>query len=35
LYFVVFGAAIGGRISKVEGVTYGAFIVRGSSSVLF
>src|SRR5260370_36851816 len=29
LYFVGFGAAIGGRISEVEGVTYGAFIVPG------
>ena len=29
LYFVVFGAAIGGRIDEVEGVTYGAFIVPG------
>ena len=29
LYFVVFGAAIGGRIQEVEGVTYGAFIVPG------
>jgi ABC-2 type transport system permease protein len=29
LYFVVFGAAIGGRISEVEGVPYGAFIVPG------
>src|SRR5437867_10000212 len=29
LYFIVFGAAIGGRISEVEGVTYGAFIVPG------
>jgi len=29
LYFVVFGAAIGGRISQVDGVTYGAFIVPG------
>ena len=29
LYFVVFGAAIGGRISEVEGVSYGAFIVPG------
>jgi ABC-2 type transport system permease protein len=29
LYFVVFGAAIGGRIAEVEGVTYGAFIVPG------
>lgn len=29
LYFVVFGAAIGGRISQVDGVSYGAFIVPG------
>jgi ABC-2 type transport system permease protein len=29
LYFVVFGAAIGGRIPQIEGVTYGAFIVPG------
>ncbi len=29
LYFVVFGAAIGGRISQIEGVPYGAFIVPG------
>jgi ABC-2 type transport system permease protein len=29
LYFVVFGAAIGGRIESVEGVSYGAFIVPG------
>jgi len=29
LYFVVFGAAIGGRIQEVEGVAYGAFIVPG------
>jgi len=29
LYFVVFGAAIGGRIPRVEGVSYGAFIVPG------
>ena len=29
LYFVVFGAAIGGRISEVGGVSYGAFIVPG------
>jgi ABC-2 type transport system permease protein len=29
LYFVVFGAAIGGRIAQVEGVTYAAFIVPG------
>lgn len=29
LYFVVFGAAIGNRISEVQGVSYGAFIVPG------
>ncbi len=29
LYFVVFGAAIGGRISQIDGVAYGAFIVPG------
>ncbi|MSP94290.1 MAG: ABC transporter permease [Alphaproteobacteria bacterium] len=29
LYFVVFGAAIGSRITAVEGVSYGAFIVPG------
>ncbi|MFI0396676.1 ABC transporter permease [Paracoccus jiaweipingae] len=29
LYFVVFGAAIGGRIQSVEGIPYGAFIVPG------
>src|SRR6202140_1039433 len=29
LYFVVFGAAIGGRISQIDGVRYGAFIVPG------
>ena len=29
LYFVVFGAAIGGRIQSVEGVPNGAFIVPG------
>src|SRR3546814_380793 len=29
LYFVVFGAAIGGRISQIGGVSYGAFIVPG------
>jgi ABC-2 type transport system permease protein len=29
LYFVVFGAAIGSRISEIEGVSYGAFIVPG------
>ena len=29
LYFIVFGAAIGSRISEVNGVSYGAFIVPG------
>ena len=29
LYFVVFGSAIGGRMTEVEGVPYGAFIVPG------
>jgi ABC-2 type transport system permease protein len=29
LYFVVFGAAIGTRISEIEGVSYGAFLVPG------
>jgi ABC-2 type transport system permease protein len=29
LYFVVFGAAIGGRIQQVNGIPYGAFIVPG------
>jgi len=29
LYFIVFGGAIGSRITEIEGVTYGAFIVPG------
>jgi ABC-2 type transport system permease protein len=29
LYFVVFGAAIGSRITGIEGVSYGSFIVPG------
>src|SRR6267154_1242982 len=29
LYFVVFGAAIVSRITEIEGVSYGAFIVPG------
>ena len=29
LYFIVFGAAIGSRITEVDGVSYGAFIVPG------
>jgi ABC-2 type transport system permease protein len=29
LFVVVFGAAIGGRMSEVDGVSYGAFIVPG------
>jgi ABC-2 type transport system permease protein len=29
LYFVVFGAAIGGRVQTFDGISYGAFIVPG------
>ncbi len=29
LYFVVFGAAIGARITQIDGISYGAFIVPG------
>jgi ABC-2 type transport system permease protein len=29
LYFIVFGAAIGTRITEIEGVNYGSFIVPG------
>jgi len=29
LYFVVFGSAIGSRMSQIDGVSYGAFIVPG------
>jgi ABC-2 type transport system permease protein len=29
LYFIVFGAAIGSRMAKVDGIAYGAFIVPG------
>jgi len=29
LYFVVFGAAIGSRMSEIDGVSYGSFIVPG------
>ena len=29
LYFIVFGAAIGSRITEIEGVSYGAFLVPG------
>lgn len=29
LYFIVFGAAIGGRVQEIDGVSYGAFIVPG------
>ena len=29
LYFIVFGAAIGSRITQIEGVSYGSFIVPG------
>ena len=29
LYFVVFGAAMGSRVTQIDGVTYGTFIVPG------
>ena len=29
LYFIVFGSAIGSRITEIEGVKYGSFIVPG------
>ena len=29
LYFIVFGSAIGSRITQIEGVSYGSFIVPG------
>ncbi|WP_149194345.1 ABC transporter permease [Luteimonas suaedae] len=29
LYFIVFGAAIGGRMGEIDGVSYGAFIIPG------
>jgi len=29
LYFIVFGAAIGSRITEVDGISYGSFIVPG------
>ena len=29
LYFIVFGSAIGGRISQIDGISYGSFIVPG------
>lgn len=29
LYFIVFGSAIGSRISEIDGVSYGSFIVPG------
>jgi ABC-2 type transport system permease protein len=29
LYFIVFGSAIGSRMTEIEGVSYGAFIVPG------
>jgi ABC-2 type transport system permease protein len=34
LYFIVFGAAIGSRITEMDGVTYGAFIVPGLTILL-
>ena len=29
LYFVVFGSVIGGYIEKIDGVSYGSYIVPG------
>ena len=29
LYFIVFGAAMGSRVTQIGGVSYGAFIVPG------
>src|SRR3954463_13904284 len=29
LYFIVFGSAIGSRMARIDGVSYGAFIVPG------
>ena len=29
LYFIVFGSAIGSRITEIDGVSYGSFIVPG------
>ena len=29
LYFVIFGSAIGSRITEIDGVSYGAFIIPG------
>ena len=29
LYFIVFGSAIGSRMTQMEGISYGAFIVPG------
>ena len=29
LYFIVFGGAIGSRMTSIDGVSYGAFIVPG------
>ena len=29
LYFIVFGSAIGSRITEIDGISYGAFIVPG------
>jgi len=29
LYFIVFGGAIGSRITEIDGISYGAFLVPG------
>ena len=32
LYFIVFGAAIGSRLTEIDGIPYGSFIVPGLRS---
>ena len=35
LYFVVFGSVIGGYIQKIDGVSYGSYIVPGLLTVSY
>ena len=35
LYFVVFGAAIGSRITEINGVTFAAFIIPGLIAIWY
>jgi ABC-2 type transport system permease protein len=30
LYFIVFGSVIGGYVEKIDGISYGSYIVPGS-----